>query len=76
METNKADQRWCVCSLTALCPRLARLRLTAALGQEVRRGHQVLPQRSEVGQGQPADPQRPVPAADPDERLGGLQGED
>lgn len=36
----------------------------------------MLPQRSEVGQGQPADPPRPVPPADPDERPGGLQGED
>lgn len=36
----------------------------------------MLPQCSEMGQGQPADPPRPVPAADPDERPGGLQGED
>lgn len=36
----------------------------------------MLSQCSEVGQGQPADPQRPVPAADPDERPGGLQGEE
>lgn len=35
----------------------------------------MLPQRSEVGQGQPADPPRPVPPADPDEGPGGLQGE-
>lgn len=35
----------------------------------------MLPQRSQVGQGQPADPPRPVPAADPDEGPGGLQGE-
>jgi len=56
-------------------PRLARVRPPAALRQEVRRGHQVLPQRSEVGQGQPADPPRPVAAADPDAGPGGLQGE-
>lgn len=36
----------------------------------------MLPQRSEMGQGQPADPSRLVPAADPDERPGGLQGKD
>ena len=36
----------------------------------------MLPQCSEVGQGQPADPPRPVSAADPDERPGGLQGKD
>ena len=36
----------------------------------------MLPQRSKVGQGQPADPPRPVLTADPDERPGGLQGED
>lgn len=60
----------------ACVPRLARLRPPAALGQEVRRGHQVLPQRSEVGQGQPADSAGLVPPADPDEGPGGLQGED
>ena len=35
----------------------------------------MLPQRPEVGQGQPADPARPLPAADPDEGPGGLSGE-
>lgn len=35
----------------------------------------MLPQRPEVGQRQPADPPGPVPASDPDERPGGLQGE-
>lgn len=35
----------------------------------------MLPQRPEVGQGQLADPQRPVPPADPDERFGRIQGE-
>ncbi len=36
----------------------------------------MLPQRAEVGQGQPADPEGPLPSADPDERPGGIQGED
>lgn len=35
----------------------------------------MLPQRPEVGQGQSADPARPVSAADPDEGPGGIQGE-
>ena len=36
----------------------------------------MLPQRSEVGQGQPADPPGPVPPADPDEGPGGVPGEE
>ena len=32
--------------------RLARVRIVAALGQEVRRGHQVLSQCTEMGQGE------------------------
>lgn len=36
----------------------------------------MLPQRSEVGQGKPADPARPLPATNPDERPGGIQGEE
>lgn len=63
-----------VCSSTNLLSRLARLRPAAALRQEVRRGYQVLPQRPQVGQGQPADPTRSVTASDPDARPRGLQG--
>lgn len=36
----------------------------------------MLPQCSEVGQGQPADPEGPFTSPNPDERPGGLQGED
>lgn len=35
----------------------------------------MLQKRTEMGQRQPADPSRSFPAADPDERPGGLQGE-
>ncbi len=35
----------------------------------------MLQKRTEMGQRQFADPSRSLPPADPDERLGGLQGE-
>lgn len=35
----------------------------------------MLSQRFEMGQRKPADPARPVLAADPDERSGGISGE-
>lgn len=34
----------------------------------------MLQERSEMGQRQPADPERPFPAADPNEGPRGLQG--
>ena len=45
---------------------LARVRPPAALGQEIRRGHQVLQERPQVGQGQHTDSQGSLTPADPD----------
>ena len=45
---------------------LARIRPPAAVGQEVRRGHQVLQERPQVGQGQHTDSQGSLTPADPD----------
>jgi hypothetical protein len=46
----------------------------AEIRQEVRRGHQVLPKRSQVGSRQHPNPQRLVAPANPDARSGRLQG--
>ncbi len=51
---------------------LARVRPAPALRQEVLRGHQVLSQRAQMGQGQSTDPAGSLPAPDPNARPGRL----
>ena len=52
--------------------RLACVWVAAEVGQEIRGGHQVLPQCPQVGQRECADTKRPVAAADTDEGRGGI----